>query len=40
MRNFYNCNFGQRKYQNRYWSNSGDRRISFSGRIQYGQNKR
>ena len=31
-RNFYDCNYGQRNYQNRYISNSGDRRISFSGR--------
>ena len=27
-------------YQNRYRSDSGDRRISFSGRIQCGQNYR
>ena len=37
MRNFYNHNYDRR---NRYRSNSGDRRISFSGRIQYGQNYR
>ena len=36
MRNFYDrCN-----YQNRYRSNSGDERIQFSSRIQYGQNYR
>ena len=30
--NFYNQNYDQRNYQkNRYRSNSGDRRISFSG---------
>ena len=40
MGNFYDKNYGQRNYQNRYRSNSGDRRILFSGRIQYGQNKR
>ena len=35
-RNFYDrCN-----NQNRYRLNSGDRRIQFSGRIQYGQNYR
>ena len=34
------CNYGQRNYQNRYSSNSGDRRIEFSGRRQYGQNYR
>ena len=39
-RNFYDCSYGQRNYQNRYRSNNGDRKISFSGRIQYGQNKR
>ena len=33
-RNFYDKNYGQRS---RYGSNSGDRRISLSGRIQYGQ---
>ena len=32
------CHYGQRNYQNRYRPNSGDRRISFSSRIQYGQN--
>ena len=37
---FYHQNYGQRNYQNRYRSNSGDRRISFSGRIQYRQNNR
>ena len=32
-RNFYHLNnYDQRNYQNRYRSNSGDRRISFSGR--------
>ena len=31
-------NYNHRNYQNRYISSSGDRRISFSGRIQYGQN--
>ena len=30
----------KRNYQNRYRSNSGDRRIHFSGRIQKGQNYR
>ena len=41
MRNFYyRQNYDQRNCQNRYRSNSGDRRISFSGRIQYGQNYR
>ena len=30
--------YGQRGYQDRYRSNSGDRRIQFSGRVQYGQN--
>ena len=40
MRDFYNKNYGQRNYQNRYRSNSGDRRTSFSGRIQYGMNNR
>ena len=30
----------KRNYQNRYRSNSGDRRIQFSGRIQYGQTYR
>ena len=40
-RNFYDkCNYDQRNYHNRYRSNSGDRRIQFSGRIQYGQNYR
>ena len=35
MRNFYdNHNYDQRNYQNRYKSDSRDRRISFSGRIQ------
>ena len=38
-RNFYDENYGQRNY-NRYRSNSGDKRILFSGRIQYGQNNR
>ena len=37
MRNFYDkCNYDQRSYQNRYRSDSRDRRISFSGRLQYG----
>ena len=41
MGNFYDQNdYDQKKYQDRYRSNSGDRRISFSGRIQYGQNYR
>ena len=40
-RNLYNrCSYDQRNYQNRYRSNRGDRRISFSGRIQYGQDYR
>ena len=30
-------NYCQRNYQNRYRKNSGDRRIEFSGRIQYGK---
>ena len=38
-RNFYDQSYGLRNYQNRYGSNSGDMRISFSGRIQYGQNR-
>ena len=33
-------NYGQRSYQNRYRTNSRDRRIEFSGRIHYGQNDR
>ena len=38
-RNFYDkYNYDQRNYQNRYGSNSGDKGIQFSGRIQYGQN--
>ena len=37
QRSFYDQNYGKRIYENRYRSNSGDRRISFSGRIQYGQ---
>ena len=38
-RNFYDQNnYDQRNCQNRYRLNSGDRRISFNGRIQYGQN--
>ena len=32
--------YNQGNYQNRYISSSGDRRISFSGRSQYGQNYR
>ena len=40
-RNFYDkCNYDQRNFQNRYGSCSGDRRISFSGRIKCGQNYR
>ena len=39
-RNLYDCSYGLRNYQNRYRSNSWDRRISFSERIQYGQNNR
>ena len=34
------CNYNQRNYQNKYRSNSRDRRIQFSSRIQYGQNYR
>ena len=38
MRNFYDkCNYDQRSCQNRYRSDSRDRRISFSGRIKCGQ---
>ena len=32
--------YDQDKYQNRYRSNSGDRRMSYRGRAQYGQNYR
>ena len=44
-RNFYNtCNYDRGNYQNRYRSNSGDRRIQFSGqsrgRPRYEQNNR
>ena len=39
-RNFYDQSYGQRNYKIRYRSNSGDRRILLSGRIQYGQNNR
>ena len=40
-RNFYDKhNYNQRNYQNRYRSSSGDRKISFSSRIQCGQNYR
>ena len=40
-RNFYDRHsYDQRNYQNRYRSNTADSRISFSGRIQYGQNYR
>ena len=40
-RNFYDRHiYDQRNYQNRHRSKSGDRRISFSDRIQYGQNYR
>ena len=35
-RNYYT----QGNYQNKYRSNSGDRRMSFGGRAQYGQNYR
>ena len=39
--NFYNRHsYDQRNDQNRYKTNSGDRRILLSGRIQYGQNYR
>ena len=34
------CSYDQRNDQNRYKSNSGERRISFSGKIQYRQNYR
>ena len=38
-REFYDRHaYDQRGYQNRYRSNSGDRRIQFSGKVQYGQN--
>ena len=38
-RNFYDkCSYDQRNYQNRYRSSSRDRRISFSDKIEYGQN--
>ena len=41
MRNFYNrCTYDQRNYQNRFRSDSRDRRISLNHRIQYGQNYR
>ena len=33
-------NYDHGNYQNRYRSNSGDRRTSFRGRAQYGQNYR
>ena len=37
-RKFYDRHiFDQRGYQNRYRLNSGDRRIQFSGRVQYWQ---
>ena len=39
-RSFYDQNYDQRNYQNRYRSNSADKRISLSVRIQYGQNYR
>ena len=40
-RKFYDrCNCDQRNYQNRCRSDNRDRRISFSSRIQYGQNYR
>ena len=36
-RNFYDkCNYDHRNYQNRFRSDSRDRRISFSGRLQCG----
>ena len=35
-RNYYN----QDRYQNRYRLNSGDRRMSYKGSAQYGQNYR
>ena len=34
VKNYYN----QGNYQNRYRSNRGDRRMSFTGRAEYGQN--
>ena len=38
-RNFYERhNYNHRNYQNRYRSDSADRKIPFSGRIQCGQN--
>ena len=39
-RNFYHQSYDQSNYQIRYRSNIGDRRILFSGRIQYGQDTR
>ena len=40
-RNFYDrSNYNQKNYQNRYRSDSRDRRTLFSGRIQCGQNYR
>ena len=40
-RNFYDkCNYDQINYQNRYRSNSWDKRLQFSCRIQYRQNYR
>ena len=36
IRNYYN----QDRYQGRYRSNGGDRRMSYRGRAQYGQNYR
>ena len=38
-RKFYDrCNYDQRNYQNRYRSDSRDRKVSFSGRIKYKPN--
>ena len=40
-RNFYNQNnYDQRNYQNRCMLNSGDRKTSYRGRGQHGQNYR
>ena len=40
-KNFHDkCNYDHKNHQNRYRSDSRDRRISFSGRIQHGQNYR
>ena len=41
LRNYYDQNnYDQRNDQNRYRSNSGDRRTSYRGRCHYGQNYR